>query len=87
MTDVVGWISSIILLVTVGKQVHKQWKEHTSEGVSKWLFLGQISASIGFTVYAILLGNPIFIFTNSLMILASLLGVVIVLRHRRRVRP
>ena len=34
--------------MTIAKQVYKQWHEGTSEGVSKWLFLGQIAASVGF---------------------------------------
>ena len=48
MTALVGWASSVILLVTIGKQLHKQWQDRTSEGVSKWL-LGQLAASVGFT--------------------------------------
>jgi MtN3 and saliva related transmembrane protein len=84
MTEVIGWLSSLILLVTVGKQIYKQWKTHTSEGVSKWLFLGQISASIGFTIYSALLHNWIFIVTNSLMLVSAFVGVAITLHHQRR---
>lgn len=84
MSEILGWASSLILLLTVGKQVHKQWKAGTSEGVSKWLFFGQIAASIGFLTYSILITNWIFIVTNSLMVLNSLVGIGILFYHRRR---
>jgi uncharacterized protein with PQ loop repeat len=84
MAEILGWASSLILLLTVGKQVYKQWKDGTSEGVSKWLFLGQIAASIGFLIYSVLITNWVFIVTNSLMVLNSLIGVSILLYHRKR---
>ena len=34
MQEAIGWASSIILLLTIGKQVYKQWKEGSSENVS-----------------------------------------------------
>ncbi len=84
IAEILGWASSLILLLTVGKQVYKQWKEGTSEGVSKWLFFGQIAASIGFLIYSILITNWVFIVTNSLMVINSLVGIGILLHHRRR---
>jgi hypothetical protein len=47
-TSAIGVASSFILVLTIGKQVFKQYKEGKSEGVSKWLFLGQMTASGGF---------------------------------------
>ena len=85
-TEIVGWASSVILVLTIGKQVYKQWHEGSSEGVSKWLFIGQMAASLGFTVYSWLVGNMVFVVTNSLMLLNALIGFGIVLRHRRRTR-
>lgn len=84
MTEVVGWVSSGILILTLAKQVFKQWKEGSSEGVSKWLFVGQMAASIGFTTYSVLTGDPVFIVTNSILLLNALVGLLIVLHHRRR---
>lgn len=84
MAEILGWASSLILLLTVGKQVYKQWKDGTSEGVSKWLFFGQIAASIGFLIYSVLITNWVFIVTNSLMVLNSLVGIGILFYHRRR---
>ena len=86
MTEAVGWISSGILVLTIAKQVYKQWQEGSSEGVSKWLFVGQMAASLGFTVYSWLVSNWVFVVTNSLMLVNGLLGLLIVLHHRRRER-
>ncbi|HMJ13993.1 MAG TPA: hypothetical protein VK524_21395, partial [Polyangiaceae bacterium] len=58
-------------------------KENNSEGVSRWLFLGQLSASIGFTVYSLMVKNWVFVVTNALMIGNALAGYWIVMRHRR----
>ncbi len=84
MVEAIGWVSSFLLVLTIAKQVYKQWHEGSSEGVSKWLFIGQIAASLGFTIYSWLVGNWVFVVTNALMLLNGLLGLVIVFRHRRR---
>jgi MtN3 and saliva related transmembrane protein len=86
VTETIGWVSSFILVLTIAKQVYKQWHEGTSEGVSLWLFIGQMAASAGFTVYSWLVHNWVFVVTNSLMLLNGLAGLLIVLRHRRRER-
>jgi MtN3 and saliva related transmembrane protein len=84
VTDLIGWASSTILLATLGKQVLKQWREGSSEGVSRWLFAGQITASLGFTLYSWLVRNWVFVVTNGLLVLNSVAGMLIVLRHKRR---
>ena len=86
MAEVIGWSSSVVLLLTIGKQIHKQWRDDSSEGVSKWLFVGQLSASAGFTVYSYLVRNWVFVVTNALMVLSALVGLAIVLHHRARRR-
>ena len=85
-TEVIGWVSSFILVLTLGKQVWKQWQEGSSEGVSKWLFLGEIAASVGFTIYSWLVKNWVFVITNALMLVNGLAGYAITLRQRRRAR-
>ena len=84
MTDVLGWVSSFILLLTIGRQVWKQWRTGMGEGVSKWLYIGQITASAGFTLYSVLVGNWVFIATNALMLLSALAGLYILLFHCQR---
>ena len=75
MTDIIGWASSIILLLTLIKQVYKQWKDGETEGVSKWLFIGQLLASIGFTVYSYLVGNWVFTVTNAILTINNIIGI------------
>ena len=84
MTEIIGWVSSIILLLTISKQIYKQWKEESSTGVSKWLFIGQIAASLGFMIYSWLVKNRVFVITNFLMLLSSFVGLGILLYHRNR---
>jgi MtN3 and saliva related transmembrane protein len=83
MTEFVGWASSLILIATIAKQVHKQWQDHTSAGVSTWLFVGQLAASVGFTIYSLLVKNWVFAVTNGIMVLNGLVGYAITMRHKR----
>lgn len=86
LVQAIGWLSSFILVLTIAKQVWKQWREGSSEGISKWLFLGQMVASAGFTTYSILVRDWVFVVTNSLMLINGLLGYAILMRNRRRQR-
>lgn len=82
--DLVGWASSIVLLATIGRQVYTQWKTRATEGVSKWLFIGQVTASTGYTVYSVLLHNWVFMTSNIALLGTALLGEALFLRNRRR---
>ncbi|HVT81345.1 MAG TPA: hypothetical protein VHM90_11880 [Phycisphaerae bacterium] len=82
--ELLGWASSLVLLLTICKQIHKQWQARTSVGVSKWLFIGQALASVGFALYSFLLHNWVFIVTNSLMACSATVGLVILIHQRRR---
>src|SRR3954471_18307014 len=84
--QIVGWASSLILVLTIGKQVWKQWQDGSSEGVSKWLFLGQTAASLGFVIYSVLTHDRVFIVTNALMLANGVAGYVILMRNCRRAR-
>ena len=85
-SEAIGWFSSFVLVLTIANQVYKQWKSGTSKGVSKWLFVGQITASTGFTIYSLMVDNWVFVVTNSLLLVSAVMGVVIVLKHRRAER-
>ena len=84
MTEAIGWASSLVLLATIVKQVYKQWSEGSSEGVSKWLFIGQTTASAGFALYSWLLGNWVFLFTNLALVASAVFGQVIFWRNKHR---
>lgn len=64
-TDVIGSASTAVLLATIGRQLYSQWKSKATADLSQWLFVGQISASIGFTIYGYLLHNWVFLFSNA----------------------
>jgi uncharacterized protein with PQ loop repeat len=81
--EVIGWTSSVILVLTIAWQVRKQWHDRTSAGVSTWLFVGQLAASVGFTIYSLLVRNWVFAVTNGIMIVNGLLGYAITVRHKR----
>ncbi len=83
LTDAIGWTAAAILLLTLGRQVYTQWRDRTSKGVSRWLFVGQCGASIGFVVYSWLLSNWVFVVTNALILLTAVTGEIIFLRNRR----
>lgn len=81
--ELIGWAASVLLLATLSHQVFNQWASGTSKGVSLWLFIGQLAASTGFTIYAILVGNTVFIVTNALIGVSAVVGLAILMRHRR----
>jgi MtN3 and saliva related transmembrane protein len=82
----IGWLSSFILVLTIGRQVFKQWKEGATEGISIWLFVGQTAASAGFTTYSFLVRDWVFVVTNAVMLINGLLGYLILMGNRRRKR-
>jgi hypothetical protein len=45
-----------------------------------------MAASLGFTIYSWLVSNWVFVVTNAVMLVNGLLGLLIVLHHRRRGR-
>ncbi len=81
--DIIGWTASAILLATLVRQIVTQWKDKDAKGVSRWLFLGQMAASVGFIVYSWMLGNRVFIVTNSLILLTAVIGQVGLMMRRR----
>jgi uncharacterized protein with PQ loop repeat len=81
--EIIGWTSSVILLVTLAAQTRKLYKARSNQGVSTWLYVGELAAAIGFTVYSTLLHNAVFITTNALGVLTSLFGLAFFIRNRR----
>jgi uncharacterized protein with PQ loop repeat len=77
-----GWLASLILLSTISRQIWRQAHAPTVEGVSKWLFIGQMSASVLYLVYSILVKNPVFMASNAALLVAGIVGQVIYLRRR-----
>lgn len=82
-TEAIGWLSNLLLLMTMGKQVHTQWKTGSSKGVSRWLFIGQLATSTGFVIYSFLLGNWVFVSSNVLLLFVALIGQWLYWRNER----
>jgi len=80
--DLVGWLASAILVLTLSRQIYTQWKDTSAKGVSRWLFAGQIAASIGFIIYSWMLDNLVFIVTNTVILLTAVVGQVVMSRKR-----
>ncbi|HYQ16299.1 MAG TPA: hypothetical protein VEQ58_11100 [Polyangiaceae bacterium] len=87
MTDIIGWVSSIVLLCTIVQQIKKQYESRSGKGVSRFLFIGQTGASAGFTLYSALLGNWVFTVTNALMLLSAIVGWAITSHFKRHPAP
>ena len=83
MIEILGWASSLILLATLIKQVHKQWKDGTSEGISKWLFVGQLAASTGFVIYSYFVESWVFMVTNGLLTINNVIGLYLYYRFKK----
>lgn len=84
MIEAIGWLSSLVLLTTIVAQLRKQWTDRSAKGVSKWLFVGQTVASLGFTVYSALVRNWVFVVTNGLMLASALFGCFLTLRFAKK---
>jgi len=83
ITDLLGWGSSIILLATLMRQVYTQWRTRATAGLSKWLFIGQVTASIGYIVYSFLLHNWVYVSSNIAILLTAIVGESLFLHNRR----
>jgi uncharacterized protein with PQ loop repeat len=83
MTEFLGWGSSLILLATLIRQVYTQWRSGATAGVSKWLFVGQCAASLGYIVYSFLLRNWVFVSSNIAILITAVAGECLFLHNRR----
>lgn len=82
--ELVGWASAMVLFVTIVRQVQTQWRGGPGGGVSSWLFVGQLIASLGFAWYSLMLGNAVFVVTNMMLAITALIGQWV--RWRQQVR-
>ncbi len=83
ITDWIGWASSLVLLITIGRQVYTQWRDGPRAQVSRWLFVGQVTASTGFAIYSWLLHNWVFLVSNLALLVTAVIGEWILIRNRQ----
>jgi uncharacterized protein with PQ loop repeat len=81
--DLLGWAATAVLIATLARQIYKQHQAGSVEGVSTWLFVGQITASLLFIAYSALLGSTVFVVTNSLILITAVVGQVLAIRRRK----
>ena len=82
--DWIGWASTVVLIATVGRQAFTQWKSGATEGVSRWLYVGQAITSLGYVVYSVLLGNWVFVVSNLFLLAIAAVGQLLLMRNLSR---
>jgi MtN3 and saliva related transmembrane protein len=83
VSEAIGWASSAILLATLVTQMLKQWRARSARGVSRWLFVGQATSSLGFLIYSALVDNRVFVVTNAVLLVSALVGTGMTLYFAR----
>ena len=83
MIELLGWGSSVILLMTLIRQVYTQWRTRATAGLSKWLFIGQCVASVGYIIYSVLLHNWVYVSSNIAILTTAVVGESLFLYNRR----
>lgn len=81
--EVIGWVSSFILILTLSVQIKKQYREKTSQGVSRYLFLGQVCSEVGFVIYSLMIENWIFMATNIILLIENFIGLYLTLKFKK----
>jgi len=82
--DVIGWLASAVLLATLVRQIVTMARDESAQGVSRWLFLGQCAASVGFIAYSLMVDNRVFVATNAAILVTAVVGQCIVARRKSR---
>lgn len=86
-THLFGYAASAILFVTLAVQIRKQWQRGTTKGVSRWLFIGQFFASVGFTIHSAIIGSTLFVVVNAILSGSAVIGMTLwFVQHRRELR-
>lgn len=81
--DLLGWAATAVLIATLSRQIYKQHQAGSTEAVSTWLFVGQMTASALFVAYSALTGSVVFVVTNSLLLVTAIVGQILAVRRRR----
>jgi MtN3 and saliva related transmembrane protein len=81
--DLIGWAAVSVLFLTMSGQAWKEWRDRVKHGMSKWFFVGQVTASILFLVYSALVGNRVFVVGNALVLVAAIAGGAILAYNRK----
>jgi hypothetical protein len=64
-------------------QVSKNWRERKLKGVNPLLYYGQALASLCFAVYSLTINSWVFAVTNTLGLVAAVIGIYLVHQCRK----
>lgn len=79
----IGWMSSIILALTIARLVYRRWESGSSERVSFWVFVGQTAIASSLALYSWSISSSVFVVVNALVLLDAFIGYAITLQRRR----
>ena len=82
--DWIGWAAVSVLFATMAGQAWKEWRDRVKHGMSKWFFVGQVTASILFIAYSAMVGSTVFVVGNILVLTAAIAGGAILAYNRAR---
>lgn len=82
--QIIGWAAVAALFATMAGQAWKQWRDRVKHGVSKFFFVGQVTASSLFLAYSAILGDRVFVVGNALVLTAAVAGGAILWWNRTR---
>jgi uncharacterized protein with PQ loop repeat len=82
--DAIGWAAVAVLFATMAGQAWKEWRDRVKHGMSKWFFVGQVTASLLFITYSAMVGSTIFVVGNALVLAAAVAGGAILAYNRAR---
>ena len=80
--QIIGWAAVAALFATMAGQAWKQWRDRVKQGVSKFFFIGQVTASALFLAYSAILGDRVFVVGNALVLAAAVAGGAILWWNR-----
>ena len=72
--QIIGWAAVAALFATMASQAWKQWRDRVKHGISKFFFIGQVTASVLFLTYSAMQGDRVFVVGNSLVLAAAIAG-------------
>ena len=85
MTELIGWVSAVVLLPTFGVQVYRQWRERNEPEPpsSLWFFILAEIGTAGQAVYSWLVGNWVYFALNAVLVVTNGIGLAIAVYRTR----
>lgn len=81
--DLVGWISSGLLIITFGSQTYMQWKGESGK-YTIIFFVSAILGTAGNLIYSWLVHNTVFTILNAALVVNNSVGLGLALAHQKR---